>query len=143
MKFRNIYLALQVGLIGSVVYGQGEPFLPIKKRYNPSSIPSTKSPAIDGILNDPIWLMGEWQGQFVQREPEENQAPTGQTKFKIQYDVNNLYIGIPNQQRSTAESLPVMAWKGIGYNYSSTATTTSALPFPSPLLPPGIKEIER
>ncbi len=94
MKFKIIYLALQLGLIGSVVYGQDGPFLTIKKRYSPNAISVAKSPTIDGLLNDPIWLQGEWQGQFIQREPEENQAPTGQTQFQIHYDANNLYIGI-------------------------------------------------
>ncbi len=94
MKFKIIYLALQVGLISSVVYGQDGPFLPIKKQYIPQAVPSTKGPIIDGQLNEAVWLEGPWQGQFVQREPAENQAPTGQTRFQILYDAHHLFIGI-------------------------------------------------
>lgn len=94
MRIKIINLALQVGLIGSVVYGQGEPLVLPKKTYTPTVIPTAQSPTVDGKLNEGIWQLGEWQGQFVQREPEENQAPTGQTQFQILYDARHLYIGI-------------------------------------------------
>ena len=30
-------------------------------------------PKIDGKLDDPCWTQGEWQGDFIQREPHEGQ----------------------------------------------------------------------
>lgn len=47
---------------------------------------------IDGALDDEAWDQVEWGGDFIQRQPYENTAPTEQTAFKILYDEKNLYI---------------------------------------------------
>lgn len=49
-------------------------------------------PEIDGQLNDPCWEQVEWGGDFIQMQPYENKAPSQQTKFKILYDDDNLYV---------------------------------------------------
>lgn len=51
-------------------------------------------PVIDGVLNDPAWRSGEWQADFIQREPYEGQPPTEQTAFKILYDDRNIYVAV-------------------------------------------------
>jgi hypothetical protein len=49
-------------------------------------------PEIDGLQNDSCWNMVEWGGEFIQTQPYENKPPTQQTRFKILYDDNNLYV---------------------------------------------------
>jgi len=49
-------------------------------------------PRIDGRLDDEAWSAVEWASDFIQRDPLEGAAPTGQTAFKILYDDQNLYI---------------------------------------------------
>ena len=52
------------------------------------------APEIDGLLNDSCWNKVEWSGDFIQTQPSENKPPSQQTKFKILYDDNNLYVFI-------------------------------------------------
>lgn len=51
-------------------------------------------PEINGVIDDPSWDLVPWEGNFIQREPFENQEPSQQTQFKILYDNNNVYIAI-------------------------------------------------
>lgn len=66
----------------------------VKRIYTTKPLNSNESPAIDGLLNDKCWDIVAWSEDFVEREPDENTAPTEQTKFKIVYDKNFLYLGI-------------------------------------------------
>ena len=52
------------------------------------------APEIDGLENDSCWNKVKWSGDFVQTQPYENKPPSQQTKFKILYDDNNLYVFI-------------------------------------------------
>ena len=52
------------------------------------------APNIDGLMNDSCWNKVEWSGDFIQTQPYENKPPSQQTKFKILYDDNNLYVFI-------------------------------------------------
>lgn len=61
-----------------------------KKVYNTAFAKTI--PEIDGQLNDPCWEQVEWGGDFIQMQPYENKAPSQQTKFKILYDDDNLYV---------------------------------------------------
>ena len=45
------------------------------------------------VINQ-FWKIVEWQTDFIENEPDENTAPTFQTKFKIIYDAKYLYIAI-------------------------------------------------
>ncbi|NWJ49496.1 MAG: carbohydrate binding family 9 domain-containing protein [Bacteroidetes bacterium] len=70
---------------------------PIGKKEIPQKVYTTKAiknnpPVIDGKGNDPVWEQVEWAGDFIQREPHENAAPTQKTAFKILYDNNNVYV---------------------------------------------------
>ena len=51
-------------------------------------------PKIDGLVDEPIWDIVEWQGNFTQYSPYENEKPSQETKFKILYDDNNFYVAI-------------------------------------------------
>ena len=63
-----------------------------KKVYTTSSINNSLPPTIDGYINDDSWNIVNWATDYIQYEPEENIAPTEQTKFKIIYDDKNLYV---------------------------------------------------
>lgn len=53
-----------------------------------------EAPVIDGIVAENVWEQVEWTGEFIQREPYEGKPPSQETKFKILYDNNNLYVAI-------------------------------------------------
>lgn len=63
-----------------------------KRIYTTKSIDTLKAPVIDGIIDDLSWDILEWDGDFIERSPDENTEPAQQTKFKIIYDAKNLYI---------------------------------------------------
>lgn len=65
-----------------------------KKIYVTKGIEQGEPPAIDGLLNDPIWQTVDWAGDYIERQPDENTPPSYQTKFKIVYDNKYLYIGV-------------------------------------------------
>ena len=65
-----------------------------KRVYKTQHVKTATPPEIDGILNDESWNVVEWEGSFIENEPDENTSPTEKTRFKIIYDNKNLYIGI-------------------------------------------------
>ena len=52
------------------------------------------APIIDGLLNDEAWNLVDWSGDFTQQSPNEGEAPSQKTQFKIVYDDKNLYVGV-------------------------------------------------
>lgn len=62
-----------------------------KRIYHTQRI-NGKAPQIDGLIDNEIWDMVEWSGDFTQRSPNDGIAPSQQTAFKILYDDNYLYI---------------------------------------------------
>ena len=69
----------------------GQDTVIVKKAYTTQR--AMTPPVIDGALSDEIWESVEWGGDFVQLQPYEGEAPTQDTRFKILYDDQNLYIG--------------------------------------------------
>ncbi|RYJ38885.1 putative membrane associated hydrolase [Flavobacterium anhuiense] len=63
-----------------------------KRSYTTKSLENNKAPIIDGILTDSSWDIVDWQTDFIENLPDENTAPTEQTKFKILYDAKFLYV---------------------------------------------------
>ncbi len=53
-----------------------------------------RPPRIDGRLDDEAWQQAQWQGGFVQREPEEGAPGTEPTCVAVVYDDHSLYIGV-------------------------------------------------
>ena len=70
----------------------GQTEAPVKKRYKTSRI--TDPPVIDGILNEALWKSGEWIDDFTQFEPYNGKPASQRTEFNIQFDDDNLYVGI-------------------------------------------------
>jgi len=57
----------------------------IKRVYYASR--TTSAPKIDGHLDDVCWkTVGTWDGDFIQQQPHQAQAPSQQTEIKILYD---------------------------------------------------------
>jgi Domain of unknown function (DUF5916) len=52
------------------------------------------APKVDGKLDDACWTQGEWQGDYIQREPHEGQPGSQPTQLKILYDDKYVYVAI-------------------------------------------------
>ena len=63
-----------------------------KKKYE--AIKVNEAPVIDGILDEEIWLSGEWVDDFTQFEPYNGQKPSQRTEFKILFDEDNIYVAL-------------------------------------------------
>jgi len=49
---------------------------------------------IDGRLDEPAWEAANFQGEFLQREPNEGEPATERTEISVLYDERNIYFGI-------------------------------------------------
>lgn len=67
---------------------------PGSKRVYTTQKVKGEPPVIDGELNDNAWSQIEWEGEFIQREPNESEQPAYQTKFKVLYDDKNIYFAV-------------------------------------------------
>jgi hypothetical protein len=65
-----------------------------KRVYNTVNIGERPEPRINGVLDDEIWSLGQWQDNFIQQYPHSGRPTTEQTYFKILYDHNNLYVAL-------------------------------------------------
>ncbi len=68
-------------------------FAGIKRVYYAVRI--DEAPKIDGRLDDECWQKsGTWDGDFIQQVPNQGRTPSQETRIKILYDDNYLYVGI-------------------------------------------------
>ena len=65
-----------------------------KRVYQTENIGDKPLPKIDGILDDEIWNLGEWQGDFTQQQPVGGANGTEKTYVKVLYDYSNLFVAI-------------------------------------------------
>ena len=65
-----------------------------KRVYQSVSIGELPEPKINGSLDDEIWSLGEWKGDFIQQFPYSGQAASEPSYFKILYDRSNLYVAL-------------------------------------------------
>lgn len=87
MQFRLILLIFSILSITPLLSsGQTRTYNTVRLNGQP--------PVIDGFADEEIWNIAQWSGDFTQKEPYENAAPSQKTKFKIIYDDNNLYVAI-------------------------------------------------
>jgi len=63
-----------------------------KKVYTTKQVENP--PIIDGLIDEKSWDSVDWEGNFIENDPDENTEPTFQTQFKIIYDTEYLYVGI-------------------------------------------------
>jgi hypothetical protein len=63
-----------------------------KRVYYSESIGQMPVPRIDGLLDDEIWSLSEWQGDFTQQFPYGGRPASEKTFVKALYDRSNLYV---------------------------------------------------
>ncbi len=63
-----------------------------KKEYFTEAISSNAIMKLDAIFEEPEWNQVEWGTDFTVHQPNNGEAPTRQTFFKILYDENYLYV---------------------------------------------------
>lgn len=85
---KNFFVVLSILLVSNAFAAPQEK---AKKIYRAEKC--TSPVTIDGSLDEATW-QGTWEGDFVQREPFEDAAPSQKTEFKILYDDENIYVGI-------------------------------------------------
>lgn len=54
---------------------------------------NSEKPVIDGVIDEAVWQKGNWEGGFIQRDPEDGAPETYRTEFCVLYDDDYLYIG--------------------------------------------------
>lgn len=85
--FKSLGTVLSLLLIlGTGAFAQDKQYEAQRLNNNP--------PDIDGVLDDAAWELVKWEGEFIQRDPYENEAPSQKTAFKVIYDNNNIYVAI-------------------------------------------------
>ena len=55
---------------------------------------TSTTPALDGRLNDEVWMLAEIATGFVQRDPDNGQPMTETTRVQVAYDERYLYIAV-------------------------------------------------
>ena len=58
------------------------------------AIPATSPIVLDGKLNEEIWQQAPAIVDFIQRDPDEGQAPSMRTEARIAYDDVALYVAV-------------------------------------------------
>jgi len=65
-----------------------------KRVYQSVSVGELPEPKINGSLDDEIWSLGEWKGDFIQQFPYSGSPASEPSYFKILYDRTNLYVAL-------------------------------------------------
>ena len=89
VKFRSFLQLVTISVVilnSSMLFSQD-------RVYNTARVVG-KSPVIDGIIDEEVWDIVSWSGDFTQREPYEYEPPSQLTSVKVLYDNNNLYVAI-------------------------------------------------
>ncbi len=93
MKLMKIIFALLLLCSGNAIFSQADKTIE-KRKAHASRLTADQTINIDGLLTESLWEGGAWEGDFIQRQPNEGEAPSQKTKFKILYDDKFLYMGI-------------------------------------------------
>ncbi len=89
MKLKHLYItAILIFLMFTAVAQENTTE---KRFYNTKRI-SNGPPKIDGLIDNNIWDIVEWSGDFIQRSPNDGEEPSQETAFKVLYDDDNLYV---------------------------------------------------
>ncbi|MCK4747055.1 MAG: hypothetical protein KAT15_08470, partial [Bacteroidales bacterium] len=65
-----------------------------KRVYQTVNIGNLPLPKIDGLLDDEIWELGEWHGDFTQQQPYGGAKGSENTYIKVLYDRSNMFVAI-------------------------------------------------
>jgi hypothetical protein len=58
--------------------------------------------AVDGRLDDEVWLRAEAATEFIQRDPDEGKPATERTELRVAYDDAALYVGVRLHDREAS-----------------------------------------
>ncbi|MEO1217487.1 MAG: DUF5916 domain-containing protein [Bacteroidota bacterium] len=90
---KNYYLCFSLLLFSISLFSQEKIEIP-QKSYEAHAIPKGQKIEIDAYLNEGAWDKVRWGGgDFTVNQPNNGEQPQRQTKFKIIYDDNYLYVG--------------------------------------------------
>ena len=95
--FRPLPFLILVSLFlsGKQLHAQNlDSLLSNKRVYHTVHIGDLPLPKIDGELDDEIWKLGEWHGDFTQQQPVGGVEGTENTYIKVLYDRSNLFVAI-------------------------------------------------
>ena len=103
MKQTGIPLfCISIFLFVNTVWIQGQnldSLLNNKRVYKALNIGYLTQSKIDDLLDDEIWSLGEWQGDFTQQQPVGGVDGTEETYVKVLYDYSNLFVAIKCMDR--------------------------------------------
>ncbi len=91
---QNLFAAISLIFFASKFFAQDSTNVVPKRIYVTNRVVDANAPEIDGLIDDEGWNISEWAGDFIELRPDENTAPTYQSKFKIIYDAKNLYVAL-------------------------------------------------
>ena len=95
LKYQLLLAALIFLLSGKPIQAQNlDSLLKNKRVYSTINIGELPIPKIDGVLDDEIWSLGEWQGDFTQQQPVGGAPGSENTYVKVLYDQSNLFVAI-------------------------------------------------
>ena len=90
-----VLLLIQLDLDAQVLNAEDlDSLLNNKRIYHSVDIGELPEPKINGILDDGIWSLGEWKGDFIQQFPYSGKPASEPSWFKILYDHSNLYVAL-------------------------------------------------
>jgi hypothetical protein len=64
------------------------------------------APAIDGVLDESVWMSAPAMSDFTQREPNDGSRATERTDVRIVYDENAIYVGVWAFDSRAAQIVP-------------------------------------
>lgn len=88
----SFLLFCAIFIVQMSVYSQDSITVAPKRIYTTKSLTGARPPVIDGLLDDASWDVVEWENDFIESRPDENTTPSNQTRFKVTYDKNFLYL---------------------------------------------------
>ncbi|MFN8258951.1 MAG: DUF5916 domain-containing protein [Bacteroidales bacterium] len=86
MKFKLLVIVPVLLLVTKITTGQVKSYHTVKL--------TDQAPSIDGVFDDNAWNLAEWDGNFVQFQPDNGGLASQQTQFKILFDDDNIYVAI-------------------------------------------------
>ena len=75
-------------------YAVNEPKRALKEGKVARAVRVTSPPIVDGALGDEVWTLAPVASGFMQRDPDNGQSMTRQTRIQIAYDDRFLYVAV-------------------------------------------------
>ncbi|SMC36737.1 DUF5916 domain-containing protein [Cellulophaga tyrosinoxydans] len=89
---KALLIAISLVLYHQTIFAQDSTAVVPQRTYTTQPLLNNPPPIIDGLIDDVSWELVEWESDFIESRPDENTPPNHQTKFKILYDENYIYV---------------------------------------------------